>query len=291
MNFIWRRALVSVSGAAVLALIAWPVFGGAWGLGLFSAGLLVILLSHLRNLSALARWLREPGPAPVPRGSGAWEHVFAALHRLNRQRAREQQELASALERFRNAGEAMPDAVVILDDAHHIEWSNSKAQAHFGLNVVRDVGLPILNFIRQPEFVRYLESGDYAEPLLLKSDRGTDLALAIQLIPYGDDQKLLMSRDVTELERVATVRRDFVANVSHELKTPLTVVAGFLETIQDLRPDPAATARYLRLMGEQTRNMQRLVEDLLALSALESAGNVLHEEPVDVDALLRALHE
>ena len=69
------------------------------------------------------------------------------------------------------------------------------------------------------------------------------------------------------------MRRDFIANISHELKTPLTVVAGFIETLQELELDPAQRARYLALMREQAGSMQRLVDDLLTLSALESEQN------------------
>jgi two-component system phosphate regulon sensor histidine kinase PhoR len=91
-------------------------------------------------------------------------------------------------------------------------------------------------------------------------------------VPYGDSEKLLLSRDITHWERMETTRRDFVANVSHELRTPLTVLGGFLETLSDMgEPDPDMLRRSLQLMGEQATRMQRLVEDLLTLSKLESA--------------------
>ena len=66
---------------------------------------------------------------------------------------------------------------------------------------------------------------------------------------------------------MARLRRDFIANVSHELKTPLTVLGGFLETLADMQLDARQQQRYLALMQEQAQNMQRLVDDLLALSA------------------------
>lgn len=290
MNPVWARALGTLAFVAVSALIAWPLFGATAALGILAVGLALLLMHHLRNLAVLARWLRAPPEAPVPAGSGVWEYVFAALHRLAGQRALQQQALAAALQRFRDAGEALPDGVVMLDSGNHIEWSNSKAQAHFGLDARRDVGQPLLNFIRQPEFVAYLAQAQFNDGVIVETKHGAGLVLSIQVIPYGEEQKLLLSRDITELDRVATVRRDFVANVSHELKTPLTVVAGFLETIQDLRPGPVETARYLKLMSEQTRSMQRLIEDLLVLSALESAENVLREEAVDVHPLLESLY-
>ncbi len=99
------------------------------------------------------------------------------------------------------------------------------------------------------------------------------MTLSIQVVPFGVDEKLLISRDITRLESVARMRRDFIANVSHELKTPLTVVSGFLETMQDLELEPRQRERYLQLMREQARNMERLVDDLLTLSGLESEQN------------------
>jgi len=88
------------------------------------------------------------------------------------------------------------------------------------------------------------------------------------------------------------MRRDFVANVSHELRTPLTVVNGFVETMSDMpKLENDMARRALHLMGEQTQRMGRLVDDLLTLSKLDNALNALHEETVEVPALLRVLHE
>jgi two-component system phosphate regulon sensor histidine kinase PhoR len=96
----------------------------------------------------------------------------------------------------------------------------------------------------------------------------------------------LMSRDITRLEAVARLRRDFIANVSHELKTPLTVLTGFLETLADMRLESRQRQRYLALMAEQAQNMQRLVDDLLTLSALESEHRVLLEAKFAIVPLL-----
>ena len=100
--------------------------------------------------------------------------------------------------------------------------------------------------------------------------------------PIAEGGALLVLHDVTEIERVDRTRRDFIANVSHELKTPLTVISGFIETLQDLDVDERQHARFLQLMQEQAKNMQRLVADLLTLSSLEGDQNPLHQERVAV---------
>jgi two-component system phosphate regulon sensor histidine kinase PhoR len=119
--------------------------------------------------------------------------------------------------------------------------------------------------------------------------RGPGLALSLQLIPFGQAQRLLLSRDVTQAERVDLMRRDFVANVSHELRTPLTVLVGFLETIHNLKLDPQRQRDYIGMMQEQSARMQRIIEDLLTLSALDSAPPAAADQRVPMAPLLERL--
>jgi two-component system phosphate regulon sensor histidine kinase PhoR len=180
---------------------------------------------------------------------------------------------------------------VILDAQDRIQWCNPTAAKHLGIDPRLDVGQQVTRLVRHPRFVEYLNAQNYREPLVIRLERDLPLTAAIQLIPYGDTEKLLISRDITSLERAETVRRDFVANVSHELRTPLTVVAGFLENLADgPGMDPEMQRRALELLRQQTQRMQRLVEDLLVLSQLEDARNPLREERVNVPELLRLLH-
>jgi len=152
-----------------------------------------------------------------------------------------------------------------------------------GVFGVLDSGAPIVNLVRHPAFVQYLAVGDFSEPVIIQSTRESALTLSLQIVPFGVEEKLLMSRDITRLEAVARVRRDFIANVSHELKTPLTVLAGFIETLTDIDMDERQRQRCLALMREQANSMQRLVEDLLTLSALESEQLVNEGEARNAD--------
>jgi two-component system phosphate regulon sensor histidine kinase PhoR len=160
---------------------------------------------------------------------------------------------------------------------------------HLGLDLPRDVGAALANLARQPVLVRYVDSENYSEPVVFDSQREPGATLSVQIVPFGIEEKLLISRDISRLEAVARMRRDFIANVSHELKTPLTVVTGFVETLQDLDLEPYQRRRYLQLMREQARNMQRLVDDLLTLSSLESEQNPLADAPFAIVPLLLAL--
>jgi two-component system phosphate regulon sensor histidine kinase PhoR len=288
----WLRPLSTLGMLTALFLVLWAIFSLTTALAVLSIVLVMLLVSHLRNLQAFDEWLHKPDENLVPHGTGIWEGTFASLYQLMRKQTRARQELQETVERLQNAARAMPDGVVVLDELDRIEWCNSMAERHFGLNSERDSGQHIAYLLRQPQFTDYFAAHNYGEPLTLRSTRNRDMTLSIQLVPYGDKQKLLISRDITQLERLETVRRDFVANVSHEMRTPLTVVGGFLETLLDMRHlDREQTHQYLQLMLDQTHRMQRLVDDLLTLSKLESTQSMLNEADVDVPGLARALRE
>jgi two-component system phosphate regulon sensor histidine kinase PhoR len=274
---IWHRGLIAPLAFAVAGLLAWPLAGAIAALALFAVGLLGIVAWHLIQLDALARWAGAALEEAVPEGRGTWALAYAALYRRIRLRSARQRDLRLALDRFVSGAEALPEGVVLLDGTNRIQWANPRAQAHLGIELRHDAGAPIVNLVRQPAFVQYLAGGDFSEPVIIESQREVGLTLSIQIVPFGMEEKLLMSRDITRLEAVARLRRDFIANVSHELKTPLTVLTGFLETLADMQIEERQRQRYLALMAEQAQNMQRLVDDLLTLSALESEHSALQE--------------
>ena len=282
---IYRRTLLTLAGFALPAALVALVSGPAWGWGLFAAGVTAMLAWHVRHLARLQRWLGHPLPGAVPEGQGIWDEVLAALHRLERETARREEGLADALARMRRAVQALPDGVVILDSANRIEWFNRTAEAQLQLDPGTDLGQNIANLVREPEFIDYLSSSEDS----VRIARGPALALSLQLIPFGQSQKMLLSRDVTQAERVDVMRRDFVANVSHELRTPLTVLVGFLETVRELKLDPQRMRDYLGMMQEQAARMQRIIEDLLTLSALDSAPPASGERQIAVRPLLLRL--
>ena len=270
----------------IVAALAVVAFGTGWALIVLAIGMFAIVGVQLWHLHRLARWADSQTDAEVPEARGAWGVAFSALYRRVRLRMQRHRDLTTTVERFRNAAEALPEGMVILDATNRIEWANARAEAHLGIDLARDVGSPLLNFARQPEVVRYFETGDFTESIVIESLRGPGVTLSIQVVPFGIEERLLISRNITQLEAVARMRREFIANVSHELKTPLTVVSGFTETLQDLDLEPRQRSRYLQLMAEQAKNMQRLVDDLLTLSALESDQNALVEAEFDVVPLL-----
>jgi len=195
-----------------------------------------LALHYLRNMVRVVRWAQQPLGTPVPVSTGVWDYIFANLSRRSRVALEQREQLARSLARFREASQAMPDGVIYLSRHHTIEWMNAAAAEYFGLNPESDLGRAITTLVREPDFVRFMKERDddvAAESLILHSQRQDGLSLAIQRVPFGEDLEMLLARDITQLERLDAMRRDFVANVSHELKTPLTVVNGFVETLLD----------------------------------------------------------
>lgn len=290
---VWAGSLLSILITAIAGVVAGAIGGPAWGWAVVAAALALLLVRHLRQLAALARWLAEPNAANIPDGSGPWDFVFSSLYRQTRAAGQQQFRLATLLARFRSAGAAMPDGVVILDADNHIEWANAMAERMFGIDGVRDRGQPLANLVRHPDFLAFLQRGQWGETPLLLDLLRDELVVSIRIVPYGQDEKLLLARDVTRWQRIETMRRDFVANVSHELKTPLTVLAGFQESLVDgtVPPDSARGRQALALMQAQTDRMLRLVEDLLTLSQLESTETPASEAAIEVGPLLAVMAE
>lgn len=289
MRAIWLRGLVAPCLVALGAAAGGALWGSGAALAIMGGGAIVVIGWHLHQLAQLARWADEPVDSPVPEGRGTWALAYAALYRRVRLRSARQRDTQLALHRFVSGAQALPEGVVVLDATDRIQWANNRARQHFGLDLEQDLQAPIVNLVRHPLFVKYLAEGDYGEPVVIASTRDGVITLSLQIVPFGVEEKLLMSRDVTQLEAVARMRRDFIANVSHELKTPLTVLAGFIETLTDVQLDARQTKRCLALMQEQATSMQRLVEDLLTLSTLESDQNPVHETAFAIVPLLLEL--
>lgn len=292
MNSVWARTLAALAATALAGLVVWPLAGAAWAWAVLALALGFIVLRHAANLAALADWLRRPTLRALPEGSGIWEDVLAALHGFLKHRDIEHADALRMLGRFHDAARALPDGVILLDAESRIVWANPTAQWHFGIDVRRDAGQPVAHLVRHPDFVAYMERGEFDAPLALRAAE-RDRILSLRVFEFGADQKLLSSRDVTLEARIEAMRREFVANVSHELKTPVTVLAGFVETLADetLALTPQRRRRFLDLMAEEARRMQRLIDDLLTLSALEAADTPRHEESLEMRSLVERIGE
>ncbi len=253
---------------AYVALINW---GENIAIAAGIAVLAIPLVYSYINLARLRKYVLADTVESMPLPSGFWEEVFFRLQRLVRNLKQQIRITEQQHDRFIEAFQASPNGIVMLDDQDQIEWCNAIAERFFGLNFKRDAMQRINFLIRRPEFVQYLNKRQFEDPLLLeRMGSDSNLSLMIQAFPFGDKRHLLLVQDVTDLQKADAMRRDFVANVSHEMRTPITVLMGFLETVQSLELEKSQRDQYFDMMMSQAQRMKSLVEDLLTLANLES---------------------
>jgi two-component system phosphate regulon sensor histidine kinase PhoR len=208
------------------------------------------------------------------------------MHRLARRRTRRTLEMFGSL---RVVTDSLPDAAVILDQTGAIESFNSAAEDMLRLSR-GDRGGNLAALLRQPDFAA-LARGRPADGIVeFASPFNEDRRLEARRIPIKDGHALILVRDVTQLNRLLTMRQDFVANVSHELRTPLTVVVGYLETMASEDLDPATLRDLLGKLESPTLRMRALVDDLLLLSRLEANPPPVGDDlaPVEMAAIVRS---
>ncbi|WP_227243818.1 phosphate regulon sensor histidine kinase PhoR [Paraburkholderia caribensis] len=292
MNIIWARSLVSLVLLAVLCAAVGVFVSTKAALTLAVLALLAQGIFSTFHKQRLWRLLDAPVYGEVPSAPGIWGEIYYRLHKLAKRWHAQVRQVEQQHSRFIQAIQASPNGVAMLDDHDQIEWCNAISEEHFGLDAKRDLRQHITHLVRHPDFVRYLNSHHYEEMLIMRGmgDKRQNV-ISVQVFPYGENRKLVLSQDITELERTDAMRRDFVANVSHELKTPLTVLSGFLETMRELPLDESERVRYLDLMMQQAQRMQHIVSDLLVLATLEGDNKPPSNQMVDMRAVLRHLQD
>jgi two-component system phosphate regulon sensor histidine kinase PhoR len=277
----------------ILALIlAGLVFG--FLAGNLALGLLAVLVPytgwHLYNVYLLIRWLHEGRKFRPPEARGIWDDVFEHIFRLQQRNRKRKRELRRLLKRFHKITVALPDATVELrPGSEQIEWWNNAAAMYLGFHYPRDTGQRISNLLRHPDFVEYLHQQNYDQAVEIPSPVDEGITLRIRIIPYSGDRRLVVARDMTRMQMLERMRQDFVANVSHELRSPLTVVSGYLETLIDAEDVGAEYAGQLKSMQQQTERMKRIVDDLMLLARLESETPGADPQAVSVATLINSI--
>jgi two-component system phosphate regulon sensor histidine kinase PhoR len=255
------------------------------GLGLMVAALLA-LLWQVRQLLSFDRALRTGNFEDFRQGEGIWEQIFSRFHYESEKATRRKLGYRQLLREVRKSTNAMPDGAVILNDENEIIFCNRAAKQLAGIKRKKDRGQRVDNILRDPELTRLLHADDQSLTVEIVSPIDDGGWLSCRVVPYGGDQKLLLLRDVTERMRLSKMRRDFVANASHELRSPLTVIAGYLDSLAHDHEMPADWAKPVTQMQGQARRMRHILGEMLELSRLESAGVAGADDSVDVSRLL-----
>ncbi len=280
----WRRyvgtTLLLLAGGT---LIGWYYGHALWGLLIAS---LASLAWHMRQLLVFDHALRSGNFDAFRYGDGIWPQIFARFRFLKDRGRKHKQAYRQLLKEIRESTNAIPDGGIVLNGRYEILTCNTAAQTLLGLKQRQDRGQRIDNMIRNPQFNEYLKTGVPAAGIEIPSPAHPGTWLLCRLVPYGGDQQLLLVRDITERKRMATMRREFVANASHELRSPLTVICGYLDALVDDPEVPAGWRAPVAKMRAQATRMNNIVAELLELSRLEAATAEREDQPIDVAALL-----
>lgn len=277
-------------------LVAWLLLSVAFGLVLgsllafFALGCATYLLWHFRQLRVLDDWLQKSnGLSSPPHLVGVSDDILSYFLRANRQSALKHERMHQMVENFQKSAQTLPDPTLILDDTHRIVWLNRAACETFDLRHPEDVGLHFLNLVRSTELADFIQKGDIKSSITISSPIQEDKYLNVRKSEYGERGQLVTARDITALMKADKMRRDFVSNASHELKTPLTVLVGYLEMLdseptieEDLKP-------LIQAANEQANRMHKLVEDLLNLARVEHQPVRL--ERINVSGMLNSIAE
>ena len=287
MSAAWSFALARLLGVVAAAAVV------GYFLGAVALTIIVVLTGYLAlffvRLYRLEWWLRRRRTEEPPDFRGIWGDIVALVMRIYRRKQFHKRRIVQLFREFRRMTTAMPDGVVVMSAEREIQWFNRNAARLLHLRRKVDYGQRIDNLIRHPDFSRYLESTDFSHPVLLRSSADSNLHLSLHVVAYGAGQQLLLVRDVTRQVRLEAVRKDFVANASHELRSPLTVIAGYVDALAD---DPGIDPTWrgpLEEMRRQAERMRAVVDALIELSRLEASGGEAGTDVVDVSGMLALL--
>ncbi len=283
MNSGLRREILNLVAAGVFILILGSLTG--YTIELLLTGLIACIAWYLYNLSRLIRWLSKPTKVP-PESIGIWDELYYQIYHLYQRQRKARKKLKNIVYRFQSSTQALPIAAIALNMDDEIEWFNHAAERIFHLQHAKDVGSRINNLIRQPVFTNYLLKRDFNDTIELEFNHQR---LSLCITPYGQNQFLLTARDVTQQRQLDDMRRDFVANASHELRTPITVIAGFVEALCD-QGDQRIKAP-LEKIQQQTERMQQILEDLIILARLESKASPRLHDRVDLDEVIQQVYD
>ena len=286
-DYAWRSELRRLILCALISLlIGWffslPLVGlaaGSFGYGLW-------LVYQVRKLD---QWFQGQSHK-VPEASGVWGDLLDKIYRLQRREKEAQKNLKSTIKRVQQSVDALADGVLMVNKDSNLEWCNRAARRLLGVQPGRDLGQPIVNLLRDPRFKTYFDEKDYEEPLSFSMPNRPDTLLQLHFTIFGKNDRMIIVRDVTRISLLERMRSDFVANVSHELKTPITVLKGYFEQMMiaiDQMPD--RWIKPIHSMNQQTLRMDALVTDLLTLSRLESGHPPKDQQLIDIQKLVEVI--
>lgn len=277
-----RLSIVALTGLAVGWALGEPAWGLATGLGLYSGWIVL-------QVRRVDRWFAGSSDE-IPEAPGVWGDLLDKIYRLQKRERSAQDDLRATIRRVQESVDALADGVLLVNKHSDLEWCNRAARRLLGLQLGRDLGQPIFNLVRDPRFKTYFEEKEYEEALFFSMPNRPEQLLQLHFTEFGRNDRMIIVRDVTRISKLERMRSDFVANVSHELKTPITVLRGYLEQMVDgMEAIPDRWQGAVHQMNSQALRMNALITDLLTLSRLESEHTPKDQSLVNMRELIEAV--
>lgn len=256
-------------------------------------GLSAYTFYNLFQLRRLTQWVAKDShrnDVLPPEGGGIWGAIFDNIYKLQKQERLASDYLKSILNKAQESSAALEIAVVMINKQGTLDWWNRATEELLGIRYPNDRNQAVTNLIRDPRFADYFHREKYDQTLRIEAPTKGGRTLEFQLTLFGEHEKLMLVRDVTQLHRLEAMRRDFVGNVSHELGTPITVIKGYLETIIDHKDslDPR-WHKPLEQMRSQSQRMENIVRDLLVLSSIETRSAPRVQDRISLRDLIREI--
>jgi two-component system phosphate regulon sensor histidine kinase PhoR len=266
---IWSTEASSLSIAAV-ALVLLGLLSGNWFVAsLISLGLYIYWL-YWRMLK-LEQWIRKgTRTSEVCEDKGFVGIIVRQLQQQKKIHSKHKRRTRKILAQMKQNISALPDATVLLNDKLRIEWCNEPARYLLNLRSPQDLGNKLKNIIRDPDLLAYLESPLVQEPIEIKSPVDPKVTIQINKVSFGANKSLLIARNISDQKRLQESLKNFVANASHELRSPLTIIWGHLELLEGEQEISKSGKRSLQKALHQAERMKELIQDLLLLSQVES---------------------
>ncbi len=283
MKWAWIKEVAWFLAGLALALLGWAFWGHP--VPIFLVWVVLLLGRHYRQLAHWLAWLGDP-EQEMPEGTGIWGGVAHAVRWRMRSWRGARFELQSRTDLEQALLSAWPDAVLVMDRVGRLVRFNMRAEELLGLDPHQDIGQFVGNLLRNPALISLIRTPNAQRPVEIPSPRNEEQILEVAVAPCEPSGMIMWVRDVSAQKQAKQQGRDLVANASHELKTPLTVLTGYLEILLEEESIHPEHKQILTEMQRETGRMKALVTHSLELVRLETSGERAPYERVLIQVIL-----
>ena len=286
----FKRLIILIAVLAITLVILTKIFSLQTATIVLVIITFILLISHTYWLIKLDLWLNSKKLDTLPHGNsiGLWNKVFTKIYRSQLKQKRTNHNLFEALDQFKSAAEAMYDGIISVNENNEIIWSNKTAQRMINIIPRNDYNQPVNYIFRNSDFKQYIENEDFSKTLKI-TNQANMLPLEVRVANFSNNHRIIILRDMAYENNIQNMRKEFVSNFSHELKTPLTVILGFLETLQMSTSNKENEKKIIDLMNNQAYRMKSLIDDLLLLSNVESNNEINRSEKINISLLVKEI--